>query len=219
VPDGEAFSIHLARVQGTIAAALDHAAYPFSSIVSDLAAHGQDASSPIFQVSFNFQGFLAETPMPVAVTEAGTSFEQIHGLHQAGEYELGLDILPHEGTTFVFKYHPQIYDRTVIEGMARHFLTLIDAAVADPSTAVNALQWLPAAERAAILGQDDATARDYGSSVSLEGLIAEQVRSRPDAPAVTFGDITLTYRQLDDAVARLARRLIRDGVDATTVVG
>src|SRR5262249_8426049 len=42
---------------------------------------------------------------------------------------------------------------------------------------------------------------------SLGDLFTEHVERRPDAPAVTYHDVTLTYRQLDRATNSLADRM------------
>jgi amino acid adenylation domain-containing protein len=53
---------------------------------------------------------------------------------------------------------------------------------------------------------------------SLSDLFAEHVVSRPDAPAVTYGPVTLTYRQLDQVTDSLASRLRELGVRPGRVV-
>ncbi len=50
-------------------------------------------------------------------------------------------------------------------------------------------------------------------------LIADQIRRRPDAPAVVFGPLTWTYRQLDRAADRIAAELVGLGVPAQGSVG
>ncbi|GIH67787.1 non-ribosomal peptide synthetase [Sphaerimonospora thailandensis] len=49
-------------------------------------------------------------------------------------------------------------------------------------------------------------------SLTIQGHFAEQVRRTPDAAAVSFGDIRLTYRELDERANRLAYRLLDLGV-------
>ncbi|MFI5801332.1 amino acid adenylation domain-containing protein [Streptomyces sp. NPDC051561] len=53
---------------------------------------------------------------------------------------------------------------------------------------------------------------------SLPELFARQAARTPDAPAVTSGRDTLTYRELDEAANRLARLLIARGVRAERLV-
>jgi non-ribosomal peptide synthetase component F len=45
-------------------------------------------------------------------------------------------------------------------------------------------------------------------SNSIQERFAAQVAQTPDVVAVSFGDVRLTYRELDERANRLARRLI-----------
>lgn len=63
------------------------------------------------------------------------------------------------------------------------------------------------------------TARDYDSATTLEQLHAGQARLRPDAPALSFGPVTLTHAQLSAAAAHLAHRLQAAGVARGDRVG
>ena len=47
---------------------------------------------------------------------------------------------------------------------------------------------------------------------TFDGHLAEQVRDRPDTPAVLFGGETCSYAELDRRVARMAGQLARAGV-------
>ncbi|MFK0216430.1 non-ribosomal peptide synthetase [Streptomyces sp. NPDC090298] len=49
-------------------------------------------------------------------------------------------------------------------------------------------------------------------STSIHARFAEQARRTPDAVAVSSGDVTLTYRQLDERANRFARGLLQAGV-------
>ncbi|MFF3775699.1 non-ribosomal peptide synthetase [Streptomyces sp. NPDC002232] len=49
-------------------------------------------------------------------------------------------------------------------------------------------------------------------STSIHARFAEQARRTPDAVAVSSGDVTLTYRQLDQRANRFARGLLQAGV-------
>ncbi|WP_049576268.1 non-ribosomal peptide synthetase, partial [Streptomyces sp. SBT349] len=52
---------------------------------------------------------------------------------------------------------------------------------------------------------------DPGHDLGLDAIFAERARRTPDAPALTFGAATLTYRELDERANRIAHRLVRLG--------
>jgi non-ribosomal peptide synthetase-like protein len=55
--------------------------------------------------------------------------------------------------------------------------------------------------------------------VQLQELFEAQVRLRPDRPALIFGDLSLTYRQLNDRANDLARLLRSEGIGPEKLVG
>src|SRR5262249_44805582 len=61
-------------------------------------------------------------------------------------------------------------------------------------------------------------AQQGNSSQCVHDVISSQVERTPDAVAVQVGDVTLTYRQLDDRAAAIASRLATAGAGPGTVV-
>jgi acyl-CoA synthetase (AMP-forming)/AMP-acid ligase II len=53
----------------------------------------------------------------------------------------------------------------------------------------------------------------------LATLVADLAAERPEAPAVTLGDRTTTFRQLDERSSQLAHAMLREGVGRGTRVG
>lgn len=63
------------------------------------------------------------------------------------------------------------------------------------------------------------TATDYPRHSTVHALFEEQVRLRPEAIALVFGDQTATYAELNDRANRLAAHLQRLGVGPDVLVG
>lgn len=59
----------------------------------------------------------------------------------------------------------------------------------------------------------------YPSDRTVHGLVADWADSRPDAPALSYGDVALSYRELDERANRLAHHLLWSGVGAEARVG
>ncbi|MGW5289890.1 amino acid adenylation domain-containing protein, partial [Rhodococcus pyridinivorans] len=74
-------------------------------------------------------------------------------------------------------------------------------------------------DAAALVGDDPADAALAGTGATLVDRFDEQVARTPDAVAVVHGDETLTYRQFDSRVNRLARLLVERGVGPDVLVG
>ena len=84
---------------------------------------------------------------------------------------------------------------------------------ADPGRRLSAVDLLDVDEHVELddIGNRALLARPTATQVSIPALFAEQVKRYPDAVAVTFGNRSLTYRELDEAANRLAHWLIGHG--------
>ncbi|MFI5764034.1 amino acid adenylation domain-containing protein [Streptomyces sp. NPDC051563] len=98
-----------------------------------------------------------------------------------------------------------------------HWTRLLDAALADPTTPLGDLPLLDEDELrvqlAAPAPRPELTAR------TVPGLLAAQVRERPDAVAVVSDGERLTYAELAGRVAHAAAGLVRHGAGPGSLVG
>ncbi|HEV3048789.1 MAG TPA: amino acid adenylation domain-containing protein, partial [Longimicrobium sp.] len=78
---------------------------------------------------------------------------------------------------------------------------------------------LPEAERRQVVEEWNRTERAYPRGVCVHELFEAQVRERPGAVAVEWGDVELTYRDLDARANQLANHLVRLGVRPDDRVG
>ncbi|MEV0329320.1 amino acid adenylation domain-containing protein [Micromonospora echinospora] len=122
------------------------------------------------------------------------------------------------GLTVGLQYSPAAIDADSVGRIGGHLRTMLAAVVADPGQPVAGLPLLPAGERDRVLRSWNDTGRRYPLDATVPALVAERVRTDPDAVAVVDGDRTLTYAQLDAASARLAGLLGDRGVGPGTLV-
>ncbi|MFB9474180.1 amino acid adenylation domain-containing protein [Nonomuraea salmonea] len=122
------------------------------------------------------------------------------------------------GLALSVRYDPAAVDREVAARFADGLRTLLRHAADDPGTRLADLDVMPAAQARRMLVEWNDTEVAYPAEATLPSLLAEQVRTRPDASAVTFGDRTLTYAELDAAAGRLAARIRQAGVGRDELV-
>lgn len=108
---------------------------------------------------------------------------------------------------------PQALDR-----VADQLSTLVASATQDPGSRCDALALLGAAETA-LLDAVNRTDLDHDRTATIDSLFRAQVDRTPDAPALSFGPVTLTYRELHDRTQVLAGRLTAAGVGRGDRVG
>jgi natural product biosynthesis luciferase-like monooxygenase protein len=109
-------------------------------------------------------------------------------------------------------------DAGYADRVADELATILAAGVAEPTTLATHLPVIGPAEQR-LLDEINATALDYDRRSTIDSLFRQTVARTPDAPAVTAGARTLTYRQLEAAAQTFARRLAALGVSRGERVG
>ncbi|WP_329088596.1 non-ribosomal peptide synthetase [Actinomadura citrea] len=117
-----------------------------------------------------------------------------------------------------FEAHPDLYTEGQVATHLDRYIRFLGAlADVDPATPLREVELLDDAERSRVLEEWNDTAAPVEPAVVPELFEAQAART-PDAPAVTRGGTTLTYRELDERANRLARHLIARGVGAEDFV-
>jgi amino acid adenylation domain-containing protein len=101
--------------------------------------------------------------------------------------------------------------------LADHYLSLAGIFSARPETTLAAPEFLSQSESDLIAALNN-TSSEYPRDRSLADLFGEQAARAPDAPALSFGRLRLSYAQLDRATDSLAARLRELGVGLGTIV-
>ena len=136
------------------------------------------------------------------------------------KFDLTLSLTERDGILDgFFEYNSDLFDRSTIARMARHFLTLLRGIVANPGQQIGVLPLLGSAERKRILIEWNHTASDYPKRRCMHELFEAQAKKTPNAVAVERAGAKLTYRQLNSRANQLARYLVRLGVGAEKLVG
>ena len=111
----------------------------------------------------------------------------------------------------------RLYDRAELRFIGEELIAHIRAAVADGEQPVGALDALAGAGRERVLTAPDGTEAPL-PGLTVPQLFARRAESAPDAVALVSGDLTLSYRELDERSSRLADALRGRGIGPDTVV-
>lgn len=106
----------------------------------------------------------------------------------------------------------------VAQRIAGQLSQLLKTARAQPNRAWAQLDILTDADTA-VMHQLNQTAKAYDATVTLDRLMAVQALLHPQAPALSFGPVTLTHSQLVHEAAQLAQRLRDTGIQRGNRVG
>ena len=210
----------LAQVRARSLAAYENQDVPFEVLVERLNPTRSLTHHPLVQVMLAWQnwqdsdpagglalGDLQVTPLPLDTRTARTDLSFSMGERWTGAGEPA-------GIGGAVEFRTDVFDAATVERLIERFERVLAAMTADPARRVSSVDLLDAAERArlAALGNQAVLTRPAPIAVSVPALFAAQVARAPEAVAVTCGDRSLTYRELDEAADRFAHVLSGCGV-------
>ncbi|MEH2221574.1 non-ribosomal peptide synthase/polyketide synthase [Nostoc sp.] len=213
--ENPSFSELLTRVREMALGAYAHQDLPFEMLVEVLQPQRNLSHTPLFQVAFLFQN------APISQVElTGLTISDLPTENVTAKFDLTLAI-GNTATGFagVLEYNTDLFDSSTIERMADHFVTLLEAIVANPQERISQLPMLTAVEQQQLLIDWNDTQADYPQDKCIHQLLEEQAKRTPDAVAVVFEEKQLTYAQLNSRANQLAHYLRSLGVKDNTLVG
>ncbi|OBA76567.1 non-ribosomal peptide synthetase [Mycobacterium sp. 1554424.7] len=213
----------LAQVRARSLAAYEHQDVPFEVLVERLNPTRSLTHHPLVQVMLAWQGGqghaptgpaaglalggLRVTPLPLDTRTARTdlAFSLGESWTEAGEPA---------GIAGSVEFRTDVFDAASIQTLVERLKRVLVAMTADPGRRLSSVDVLDEAEYARLdeVGNRSVLALPVPAAASVPKLFAAQVTRAPEAPAVTFGDRSITYRELDEAANRFAHLLSRHGV-------
>ncbi|WP_159100124.1 non-ribosomal peptide synthetase [Streptomyces lunaelactis] len=209
------FEALLGQVRETALGAYAHQDLPFERIVEDLAPERDLSRNALFQVMFALQNVPDGT-----WTLPGLTLDTIEVATHASKFDLTLFLTEQSDGSLEAEivYSTELFDRTTVQRLAGHYANLLGAAIADPARPVGELDLLSEQEREELLVGFNDTTVPYQEGMTIQALVEEQVVRTPDAPAVVFGDVDLSYAELNARANQLAHHLMGRGIGAEDLV-
>ncbi|HET6974042.1 MAG TPA: amino acid adenylation domain-containing protein [Pyrinomonadaceae bacterium] len=205
----------LTRVRTLTLEAHAHQDVPFELLVEELQPERDLDRTPLFQIMLVMQN----TPPPV-IDLPGVRVEQLELETTAPKFDLVLFLKESDGSlSGSWEYNPARFDAETIRGLASHFETLLESAIADPSQRISQLNMLRDDERQLVVSKWNDTAVEYPRAAGLHKLFETQAARTPKATALVYDDERLTYEELNERANQLAHHLRGSGVGPETRVG
>ena len=195
-----------------------HQELPFERLVEALKVERSLSHTPLFQVMYNHQPVVSD--IASVSTASGLELALVEWQGRTTQFDLTLDTYEKSGTLHAaLTYANDLFDAPTIARMARHWISLLQAIVADGEQRIGELPMLAADEQQMLVQAWNQTAQTYPTERGIHHLIEAQVQATPDAPALVFGATTLSYAQLDARANQLAHALREQGVGPDVLVG
>ncbi|HET9651367.1 MAG TPA: condensation domain-containing protein, partial [Usitatibacter sp.] len=202
------FAEALARVRDTVLGGLAHSDAPFDKVVEALQPRRSLSRNPLFQALFTKPIVDPSADEPEAL-EAARHLDAGYA-----EFDVGLWVEEYaRSVRLTFHYDAGIFEPATVERWAAQYVRLAEAVSRDDSVRIRSLDLLGDAGRTRLLADWNATREDVAPE-PVSRLFEARARHAPQAPALVFEGVTLTYAELDARANRLARHLRARGVAA-----
>ncbi|NEQ62470.1 MAG: amino acid adenylation domain-containing protein, partial [Moorea sp. SIO4A1] len=209
----------LKRVSQTVEEAALYRDYPFEEVLKGMNSN-EELAEELAKASI-FQVMLVWCDQPFPLSQTGISEAQ---LKEISAYTSQCDIVvvakEKEGKlTLSWEYNTELFKSDSIRRILGHFLSVLQAMIANPEQSIATMPLLTEAERQQLLVEWNDTSAEYPQDKCIHQLFEEQAERTPDAVAVVFEEEQLTYRELNQRANQLAHYLQELGVGPEVLVG
>jgi amino acid adenylation domain-containing protein/non-ribosomal peptide synthase protein (TIGR01720 family) len=211
----------LGQVRGRSLAAYEHQDVPFEVLVERLNPVRSLTQHPLVQVMLAWQNWAHNSDPVAGLTLGDLDIKPLHLDTHTARLDLSFSLAERwseagepAGIGGGVEFRTDVFDAASIQTLIERLRRVLVAMTADPARRLSSIDVLDFAERARLgqVGNRAVLTRPAPAAVSVPELFAERVAQAPDAVAVTFGDHSMTYRELDEAANRFAHLLSGHGV-------
>ncbi|WP_245651928.1 non-ribosomal peptide synthetase [Streptosporangium amethystogenes] len=210
----------LAQVRETTLSAFAHQEVPFEKLVEAINPARSLARHPLFQVNLTLQNQEGADALDLA----GLRIEAAAVDVVAAKLDLAVSMGERRdasgapaGITGGVIYASDVFERDTVVSLTERLGRLLESVTGDPGRRISTVDVLTAGEREQLLQEWNDSFRPLPVA-GLAELFEERVRVAPGAVAVEFGELSLSYEELNARANRLARHLIGLGVGPERLV-
>jgi amino acid adenylation domain-containing protein len=193
----------------------EHQDYQFEELVDKLDIARDLSRNPMFDTMFSLQN------MDIAVLEFNNlEFTPYEFANKTAKFDLSVEAIEvNSRLEFTMQYYTKLFKRESIERLGRHFISILESIVVQPQIKITDIEILSEKEKNQILYDFNNTETVYPQDKTIQDLFENQVKRQPDNIAILFGDLRITYGELNNKANQLARVLRSKGVTANSIVG
>ncbi|MGX7150371.1 non-ribosomal peptide synthetase [Enterococcus ureasiticus] len=196
----ENFITYLDRMKHKLIRIFDHQDYPLDEIIEDLNAPVCENKNPIFDILFNYQ---SNGKLDVALGDS--QLTEVPRDSHVAKFDLIFNLGTVENQIeLVWEYDVNLMKKSTVERMQQHFVTMMDAILADTTKPIGALSCLEQEEVDKIMTQFNRLECELKKEATVINYFKEQVEKSPQSIAIVGVNQTLTYAELDHESTKIA---------------
>ena len=207
----------LQEVRANCIDAFENQDVQFEDLVDRLNLPRDPSRNPLFDVSMVVQNFEQSREK---IKETG-AISPLEFKGTTSKFDITLFAVEMGDTVFfTLEYCTRLFKLETMERWAAHLVEVIRQTCKTPDTTLSAVELMNEAEKRQVLCRFNDTAAPYPKEQTIDQLLAAQVRRTPHGIALVRQDHYLSYRQLAETAAPLARYLqVEKSIGPETRVG
>ncbi len=193
--------------------------YDYSPLVQVQGWSEVPRGQPLFESPLVFENYSASAA--TAEPDEGSRLAETWWGQERATYPLTLTAAPHAELLLRVGYELARFDEQTIQRLLGHLLQLLEGMSAGPAQRLGDISLLTAPERHQLLfaWNHQPAATESTPKACFHELFQAQATRTPDAVAAAYGDLQVTYAELNARANQVARHLQQRGVRAETLVG
>ncbi len=209
-PEGEkTFLEFLSEVKDCCFKAIANQMYQFETLVDQLSLQRDMSRNPLTDTQFAFKSIQVKEESYFSLR-----FKPIDFDYKISKGDLSFTGIETEyGIGIRIDYSTRLFKKETIEKVSRHFVNILKDIVEHSNMEIAEINMLSPEELQQLLFNSDDV-----KSETVYQLFEKQVMKTPDAIAITFEDVQLTYKELDARANKLARFIRKRGVKPDQIV-
>ncbi len=129
--------------------------------------------------------------------------------------------LRNDGNKFQFdvNFNSLLYSDELITRFSGHLINIISNAIVDTKSEISRINILSEQEKRCLTKDFNNTDKNFPTDVTVCDLFDDQVKRTPDAVAVVYKDVRLSYKELHEKAVNLSNVLKQEGMVSKGIVG
>jgi len=210
------------RVRDVTIDAQAHQDLPLERLVAELLSTRDPSRNPLFQVMFavqNAAGFGSSDKLNSGPMLDMLGSQDLQPVPTSVKFDLTLTVFDHSPNMLsMWEYRTDLFNHATVARLARHFESLLGAALKEPERPLRDLQLINEVEQLQLLSWSSSTAVEPDTRC-LHELIEEQCARTPNDVAVIWNNRELTFGKLDRQANKLAHYLRSLGLGPDACAG
>ena len=195
-------------VKKTTLLAYEHQVYPFDRLIDDLNLLRDMSRSPLFDVMVVLHNVDIKDRSSREIQNI--SIQPISVDFKISKYDLTFNFIEQSGGLIAtIEYNTDLFSLSRIEQLIVHYKQLIEGLMNEADLSLKEIEYIGEDEKNRLVKQFNATSKDREYR-NLIDVFEDQVEKNPDAVALRFEHISVTYNELNERANQLAHHMVEN---------